>query len=74
MIKTVIIIAATIGAIGTGATTPVADAIVPQTVELTTGPVIIKAAGDGFITSLTNDSALALRIETRSGRTIRIRF
>jgi len=69
MIKIALITLASIGALGTGA-----QAISPSAIELNAGTVIVSADTDGVKTKIAEKTDYALRITTKNGRVIAIRF
>ncbi len=69
MIKVALITLASAGALGTGT-----QAISPSAIELNAGTVTLSAGTDGVKTKIAEKADYALRITTKSGRVIAIRF
>lgn len=72
MIKATLITLAALGSFGTSAMT--VDAVKPAGLEISAGTVMFSFDKDGITTEIAQKSDYALRIKTKKGRVIAIRF
>lgn len=63
-----------ISLIGVGGLGLNADSIVPQSVELNAGAIVISADAEGITTDVSSESDFAVRVKMKKGRVIAIRF
>lgn len=69
MIKVTLI--SLIGVGGLGLNT---DSIIPKSVELNAGAIVISADAEGITTDISAESDFAVRVKMKKGRVIAIRF
>jgi len=69
MVKVTLLSLIGVGALGTNA-----PSLTPQSVELNAGAIVISVDSEGIKTEVTDNSDFAVRIKTKKGRVIAIRF
>ncbi len=72
MIKTVLISLVVLSSVGTSAVA--VDTVKPKTIELTAGTLQFSLDETGFSTEVVEKSDYAIRLKTKKGRVIAIRF
>jgi len=72
MIKTTVISIIALAGVGTSAAT--AEKVKPNTIEITAGTLVFSFDEDGLSTQVIKKSDYAVRIKTKKGRVIAIRF
>lgn len=63
-----------ISLIGVGGVSLNADHLTPKSVELNAGAIVISADGEGIKTDINDESDFAIKLNTKKGRVIAIRF
>ena len=63
-----------ISLIGVGGLGLNADSIVPKSVELNAGAIVISADNEGITADVSDESDFAIRVKMKKGRVIAIRF
>ena len=69
MIKVTLIPLMGVGGLGLNA-----DHLTPKSVELNAGTIIISADAEGIKTDINNETDFAIKLNTKKGRVIAIRF
>jgi len=69
MIKVTLISLIGVGGLGLNA-----DSIIPQSVELNAGAIVISADKEGVKTDISEESDFAIKLNMKKGRVIAIRF
>ncbi len=72
MIKTILISAVSVSALGAGAADVQVSNLAPKAVEIATGPIKFKATSKGISSVITPDKGLAIIFVLKSGRTVRL--
>jgi hypothetical protein len=63
-----------ISLIGVGGLGLNTDSIIPNSVELNAGAIVISADAEGITTDVSTESDFAVRVKMKKGRVIAIRF
>jgi hypothetical protein len=69
MIKVTLISLIGVGGLGLNA-----DYLTPKSIELNAGAIVISADGEGIKTDISESSDFAIKLKTKNGRVIAIRF
>jgi hypothetical protein len=69
MIKVTLISLIGVGGLGLNA-----DYLTPKSIELNAGAIVISADGEGVHTDITQETDFAIKLKTKKGRVIAIRF
>ena len=69
MIKVTLISLIGVGGLGLNA-----DHLTPKSIELNAGAIVICADGEGIKTDISESSDFAIKLKTKNGRVIAIRF